>query len=242
MKLMKVKTLAPLLILVCASSIFGQAQKCTLKLSELPESAELFGFRAGMTSEQVKIKAPLVVIPRANVFGVAQTSISPDFDPKFDKAAFAGVRTISFDFLDDRLTSLWLGYDGTFKWQSVPDFVKGISHSLRLPEAWTSWKGRGQRLVCSDFQMTVIPLGEGPSFRISDSNAEQLIAARREAHEELESATTEAAIEVIGDKQGKIYYTEVCPPATALKDSNRIVFQSVEEAEKAGYKPAKHCP
>ena len=238
---MKVKILAPLVILLCASCVFSQEQKCTLKLSELPESAELFGFRAGMTSDQVKAKAPLVVIPRSNVFGVSQTSISPDFDPKFDKAAFAGVRTISFDFLDDRLTSLWLGYDGTFKWQTVPDFVKGISQSLRLPDAWTSFKGRGQRLVCSDFQMTVIPLGEGPSFRISDSNAEQLIAARREAQEELE-ATSEASVEIIGDKQAKLYYTDGCQPATAIKDLNRIVFQSVEEAEKAGYKPAKHCP
>src|SRR5688572_18912814 len=124
---MKVKTLAPVVILLCAFSVFGQEPKCTLKLSELPESTELFGFRAGMTADQVKTKAPLVVIPRPNLFGVSQTSISPDFDPRFDKAAFAGVRTISFDFLDDRLTSLWLGYDGTFKWQSVPDFVKGIS-------------------------------------------------------------------------------------------------------------------
>ena len=239
---MKVTTLAPLLVLLYATSVFAQEQKCTLKLSELPESAELFGFRAGMTSDQVKTKAPLVVIPRPNVFGVSQTSMSPDFDPKFDKAAFAGVRTISFDFVDDRLTSLWFGYDSTFKWQTVPDFVKGISQSLRLPDGWTSWKSRGQRLVCSDFQMTVMPLGEGPSFRISDSNAEQLIAARREAQEELEAASGEAAVEIIGDKQGKIYYTEGCQPATAIKDSNRIVFQSVEEAEKAGYKPAKHCP
>lgn len=239
---MKVKKLVPLLLLLCASSVFGQEQQCTLKLSELPESAELFGFRAGMTSDQVKARAPLVVVPRTNVFGVAQTSISPDFDPKFDKSAYAGVRTISFDFLDDRLTSLWFGYDGTFKWQTVPEFVKGISQSLRLPDAWTSWKGRGQRLVCSDFQMTVIPLGEGPSFRISDSKAEQLIAARREAQEELDSASSEAAVEIIGDKQEKIYYSDGCQPATAIKDSNRIVFHSVEEAKTAGYKPAKHCP
>jgi len=250
---MKVKTLALLLLLVCSAGVLAQENKCTLKLAELPESPELFGFRAGMTVDQVRTKVPAIVIPRSNLFGVAQTSISPDFDPKFDKKAFVGVRTVSLDFLDDRLSSIWLGYDSTFKWQTVPEFVKGISQSLRLPDAWATWKTRGQRLVCSDFQMTVTMLGEGPSFRINDTHAEQLIAERREAQEELDSAAgetpagipagtpVETPVEIFGDRQGKIYYAGGCEPPQAIKDSNRIVFHTVEAAEKAGYKPAKSC-
>ncbi len=234
--------LVSLLILVCSGRAFTQDNKCQLKLSELSESAELFGFRLGMTTEQVKARVPQIVFGRTNEFGVAQTSISPDFDPRFDKASFAGVRTVSFDFLDNRLTSIWFGYDGTFKWQSVPDYVKGISQALRLPGTWIPWKVRGQRLVCTDFETTVTMVGEGPSFRIHDLSAEQLIAARRAEKEELESAGTEdAPIEIIADKQGKIYYPEDCQPAAGIKETNLVVFKTVEEAQKAGYKLAKAC-
>jgi len=195
-----------------------------------------------MTTEQVKSRVPQIVFGRTNEFGVAQTSISPDFDPRFDKASFAGIRTVSLDFLDNRLTSIWFGHDSTFKWQNVPDYVKGISQALRLPSAWAAWKVRGQRLVCTDFETTVTMVGEGPSFRIHDLSAEQLIAARRAEKEELESAGSEdAPIEIIADKQGKIYYPEDCQPAADIKEPNRVVFKTVEEAEKAGYKLAKGC-
>ncbi|MBC8028551.1 MAG: hypothetical protein H7Z16_00410 [Pyrinomonadaceae bacterium] len=229
------------LILLSAASVFAQDNKCALKLSALPQSADLFGFRPGMTPDQVKVRVPQIVFGRMNEFGVAQTSISPDFDPRFDKASFAGIRTVSLDFLDNRLTSIWLGHDGTFKWQTVADYVKGISQSLRLPNAWTSWKTRGQRLVCADFEMTVTMVGEGPSFRIIDSSAEQVVAARRQAKEELESAGEEAADEIVADKDGKVYYAEGCQPVKEIKETNRVVFKSVEDAEKAGYKLAKEC-
>jgi len=180
-----------LLVLVCAGQVHAQDNKCALKLSELPESSELFGFRMGMTTDQVKNRVPQIVFGRTNEFGLAQTSISPDFDQRFDKSTFAGIRTVSLDFLDHRLTSLWFGYDGTFKWKSVPDFVKGISRSLRLPDTWTSWKVRGQRLVCADFEMTITMVGEGPSFHIIDSGGEQTIGARREAKEAQDASAEE---------------------------------------------------
>ena len=233
---------ALLLILVCAGQVPAQGTTCSLKLSELPDSTELFGFRMGMTTDQVKARVPQISFGRTNEFGIAQTSISPDFDQRFDKATFAGIRTVSFDFLDNRLTSIWFGYDSTFKWQTVPDFIKGISQSLRLPNAWTTWKIRGERLVCADFQMTITIVGEGPSFRIIDSSAEQTIAARREAKEELESSSEETASdEIIADKQAKVFYSDGCQPALSINETNRIVFKSVEEAEKAGYKLARRC-
>jgi hypothetical protein len=182
-----------LLLLLCAANVFAQETKCAMKLAELPEAAELFGFRAGMTTEQVKLKVPPIVFGRTNEFGVAQTSISPDFSTQFDKAAFRGVRTVSLDFLDNRLTSIWFGYDGTFKWQTVPAFVKGISQSLRLPDAWEPWKTRGQQMRCADFQLTLTMVGEGPSFHIIDTTAEETIAERRAAKEELDAAAEEAA-------------------------------------------------
>ncbi len=239
---MRFKALASSFILLCAVTAMAQDNKCSLKLSELPEAPELFGFRMGMSTAQTKARVPQVVFGRADDFGVVKTSISPDFDPQIDKANFAGIRTVSFDFLDSCLTSLWIGYDGSFKWQTVPDFVKGISQSLHLPDAWKPWKVRGQQLKCADFQMTVSIVAEGPSFHIIDQAAEQTIAARREAKEEQKEAQEEGeSSEIVADAKAKVYYTEGCTVPQEVKEDDRVVFKTKEEAEKAGYKPAATC-
>ena len=234
-------TLAPFLVLCCAIGCFAQEKTCTLKLADLPASPELFGFHLGMTSEQAKSRVPQMDFGRVDAFGVSKTSINPDFDSRIDKASLNGVRTVSLDFLDGRLTSLWFGYDSTFKWKSVPDFVMGISHSLHLPDSWKPWKIRGQQLSCADFQMTVTIIAEGPSFHIIDDKAEEIIAARREAKEEQDSAAEEAEAEIVADKKARLYYLEGCLRANQINEANRVGFKSKEEAEKAGYKLAKGC-
>src|SRR5688572_3525153 len=98
------------LMLLCPSIVCAQESPCTIKLTDLPAAPELMGFRLGMTTDQVKARVPQVLFAKADDFGVAKTSINPDFDPRIDKATFPGVRTVSLDFLDGRLTSLWLGF------------------------------------------------------------------------------------------------------------------------------------
>ncbi len=237
---MKLTSLALLVLLLLASSTFAQDNKCTLKLAELPAAPELFGFQLGMTTAQVKTRVPQVVFGRVDDFGVSKTSINPDFSATIDKTTLSGVRTISLDFLDDHLTSLWFGYDGTFKWQTVPDFVAGISQALHLPAAWKPWKIRGQQIYCADFQITVTMVSEGPSFHIIDETAEQTIAARREAKEEMDTAAREETppAEIVADKKAKLYYTAGCPPPHEITAADRVVFKSQEDAERAGYKPA----
>ena len=195
--------------------------------------------------EQVKARVPQVVFGQTDEIGGSKTSINPYFDPKIDKSAFADVRTISLDFLDGHLTSLWIGYDSTFKWASVDDFVNGISQSLALPKAWTTWKMSGQQLKCEDFQMTVSIVARGPSFRILDTGAEETITARRIAKEEEKSAVEEGAEEaeeIVADKKARVYYPSGCSAPTEVAETNRIVFKTHEEAEKAGYKRTKNCP
>ena len=230
------------LALIITTGASGQDAQCTLRLAELPVSAELVGFRLGMTTDQVKARAPQVVFGRKDDIAISKTSINPDFDPRIDKSTFPGVRTVSLDFLDDRLTSLWVGYDGTFKWQTVDDFVKGISQSLRLANAWTPWRTRGQRLRCADFELTVSMLGEGPSFRILDLSAEGTIAARRQAREEqLAAMEEEQTEEILADQKLKLFYPGECRPSNGIKESDKVVFKSREEAEKAGFKLAPQC-
>jgi hypothetical protein len=242
-KPIRVKSLVPLLILLCAVGVCAQENKCSLKLSELPDAPALFGFRMGMSTAQLKQRVPQVLFGRVDGFGMSKTSISPDFDPQIDKTSLAGIRTASFDFLDDRLTSLWFGFDGSFRWKTVPDFVSGISQSLNLPDSWKPWKVRGQQLNCADFQMTVSIVAEGPSFHIIDKTAELTLVARREAKEEQDAALEEGeSTEIVADTRARVYYLEGCTRTQEIKEKDRVVFKTREEAEKAGYKLAKNCP
>ena len=230
--------------LISAGHASAQDNRCKSKLNDLPAAAELKGFRLGMTMDQVKARVPQVVFGPTDPLGMSKTSIHPFFDPRIDKSTFEGVRTVSLDFLDGRLTSLWIGYDSSAKWPTLDDFVRGISQSLLLHDAWAPWKSRGQQLKCADFEMTATMVAGGPSFRIQDQTAEEAWIARREAQAEQESAQEESSPEeepILGDKQTKIYYPEDCRPAKAISEANRVVFKTREEAEKAGFRPAKNC-
>jgi hypothetical protein len=218
--------------------------QCNVKLSELPQAAELSGFRMGMTMDQVKARVPQVVFGRTDDLGTSKTSINPFYDSRIDKTGFADVRTVSLDFLDGKVTSLWIGYDPTFKWPTVAEFVTGISQALSLPGAWSPWKSQGQQLKCADFRLTVSIVARGPSFRILDLTADAILTARRFAKEEEKEAVeqnSEEEAEILGDKQSKIYYPSDCELAKEIIKLNRMTFRTADEAEKAGYKPSKEC-
>jgi hypothetical protein len=235
----------PLLILLLTSSAPAQ---CTKKATELPAAPELLGFRLGMTKEEIKARVPQTVFGHTDPFGVSKTTINPYFDPKIDKTKLEGVRTISLDVLDDRLTSIWIGFDETFKVQTVDEFVKLISRSLQVPENWSSWKSKGQQLRCSDFQLIVTTIAGGPSLRLVDIAADNLIAERRNAKEEQDalaeaasSESTDRPEEIVGDKQSKTYYPAGCQPPKEIHESNKVSFKTAAEAEKTGFRAAKNC-
>jgi hypothetical protein len=187
-----------------------------------------------MSFDQVQSRVPQVQFGRADEFGVTKTSINPLYDPHFDKSAFADIRTISFDFLDGKLTTLWIGYENTFKWQTVDDFATGVSKSLGLSAPWAPKRG-GEQLHCDGFTILVSLIAGSPSIRLSDDAAEQLISQRRE------EAAAAMESRVVGDKTTKLYYSSDCESAENLPAQNRVVFKNKDEAEKAGYKLAKDC-
>jgi len=236
--------LFPLLLLFLTQS--AQAQ-CTKKMSNLPAAPELLGFRLGMTKDQVKAKVPQTVFGKADPFGVVKTTINPYFDPTIDKTKFEGVRSISLDLLDDRLTSLWIGFDETFKAHTVEEFVKVISQSLQVEGNWSSWKSRGQQLRCADFQLIVTTVANGPSFRLIDTAADDLVAERRQAKEEQDAlaetgnGSESVDAEIVADKHSKTYYPTGCEPAKEIADANKVMFKTAADAEKAGFKAAKNC-
>ena len=238
--------LFPLLLLVLAQSASAQ---CTKKMSELPAVPELAGFQLGMTKEQIKARVPQTKFGHADHFGVSKTTINPYFDETIDKTKFQDVRSISLDLLDDKLTSIWIGFDETYKVHTAEEFVKLISQSLQVNGNWSSYRSNGQQLRCADFQLIVTTVARGPSFRLLDLGAEELVAERRRLKEEQDAAAVEAATsgegtedsEIIGDKQSKTYYPNGCQPAREIAETNRIMFKTNAEAEKAGFKAAKNC-
>ena len=239
-------SLTILLIILSSARILSAQQpaQCTTKLSNLPAASELKGFRLGMTIDQVKARVPQVLIRPPDTLGVIKTTINPFHDPRIDTSTFEGVRTVSLDFLDGVLTSLWIGYDSSPKWPAVENFVQGVSKSLQLPNAWTSSKSHGLQLKCADFQMTVTMVARGPSFRIQDLTAEELLLSRREAQAEQESTQEESNPEkevVFGDKSSKTYYSKDCQPTETISEENLVFFKTREEAEKAGFKLPKVC-
>jgi hypothetical protein len=240
--------LFPLLLLLLAQTASAQ---CTKKLSELPAAPELLGFRLGMTKDEIKTRVPQTAFGKADRFGVMKTTINPYFDPKIDKSKFEGVRSISLDLVDDRLTSLWIGYDETFKARTAEEFVKLISQSLGVGGNWSSHRSKGQQLRCADFQLIVTTVAGGPSFRILDIAAEDLVAERRQAKEEQdavaeanassESTETPPPAELVADKDSKTYYPNGCTPSKEIVEKNKVVFKTAADAEKAGFKAAKNC-
>lgn len=236
-----------LLLIVCVFPVASAAQAvpCKLSLSSLPAAPELKGFHLGMTMEQAKAHVPQIVFGPTDALGSSKTTINPGFDPRADKSRFQDVRSISLDFLDGRLVSLWIGYDSNFKWTAVADFVDGISQSLALPNAWTEWKSRGQQMRCTDFQLSVSTVAQSPSFRIVDAAAEETLAARRNAAaEEAEATESDEATdsdEIVADRKTKTYYQGDCRPALPIADANRITFKTSAEAEKAGYTLSRAC-
>lgn len=233
--------MSPLLLLLLIQSASAQ---CTKKIGELPAAPELSGFQLGMTKDQIKTRVPQTKFGPADPFGVSKTTINPYFDESIDKTKFQGVRSISLDLLDDKLTSIWIGFDETYKVHTAEEFVKAISLSLQVNGNWSSYRSKGQQLRCADFQLIVTTVAGGPSFRLLDTEADTLVAERRQAKEEADAAAEAAATddaEIIGDKQSKTYYPNGCQPAKEIVDANKVTFNTAAEAEKAGFKAARNC-
>ena len=233
--ILNLKILSLLVTIFCTCVVMNaQSSSCSLKPDQLAHVPELFGVRLGMNPQEVKSPLPLVQLGRADPFGVMKTSFNPHFDPRVDKTAFPDVRTISLDFLDDKLVTLWIGYEETFKWPKLDPFVTNFSKSLSVPAGWPV-KGNGRQLTCEGFSLFASMIGGGPAIRITDDTAPDIITAR------VEAALDAAEKEVIGDIRTKSYYPADCAARDQVPQASRMTFKNKDEAEKAGYTLSKDC-
>lgn len=47
--------------------------------------------------------------------------------------------------------------------------------------------------------------------------------------------------DVRGNKKSKIYHLPQCPNYNSIKDENRVIFNSMREAEKSGFQASDNC-
>ena len=211
-----------------------QSPTCTIKAGELKPADDLYGLRLEMTSAEVKKALPLVEFGRADRLGVMKTSFNPHFDSRVDKTAFPDVRTISLDFLDDKLATVWIGYESTFKWPKLDEFVASFSKALGVTSTWEV-RRNGRELRCEGFSVFAQMIGGGPSLRISDEVAQNLANTR------LAEAIDADENQVVGDIRTKSYYPSDCSGKDSIPPASRTVFKNKVEAEKAGYTLSKDC-
>lgn len=171
------------LALLNFSDAHAQANQCAVKMAQLPRVAETRGFYLGMTAQEFKTRAPQLKLARTDNFGSAAVNVFPAFEPKIDPLTFAELKTVSLEFLDDKLSSLWIGYDSSFKWQTIEEFTEGISAALKLPAAWHSSGARASRMDCEDFAVIVAMIGQSPSLKLIDKVAQTTLDKRRAAEE-----------------------------------------------------------
>lgn len=174
------------MILLCALAVAAQESQCSLKAAQLPLASELHGFHLGLTIAQTQTLVPTLILNKPDQFGFVSTSFTPELIPTLDKATYRDIRTVSLEFLDDRLTSLWIGYKDSFKWKKADETLAGLNKSLGLPDAWRS-RMMDEQMKCADFQIGVRMIAGGPSIHIYEPAAQATRQERQAAKEEAET-------------------------------------------------------
>lgn len=131
-------------------------------------------------------------------------------------------------------------------------------------EALDRLKAAGVKVYRTDLQGEIKITSDGNTYQIATQKeaSSEAIFTGRTTKDEAESASAtpaeskpastssptpastpaaSASGPIYGNKNSKIYHTPGCSTYDKVSEQNRVVFQTVEEAEAAGYKRAKNC-
>lgn len=90
-----------------------------------------------------------------------------------------------------------------------------------------------------------------PSLAITGAEIDAGVASQSKGTDEIATSAAGRAIKdhaisaagkYVASKSGAAYHLPWCPGALRIKESNKIWFQTKEEAAAKGYKPAGNCP
>jgi len=66
---------------------------------------------------------------------------------------------------------------------------------------------------------------------------------KSETEKDLQEQKSEALqIQIIGNKNSKVYHYPWCSGAKNMREENKVFFNSIKEAQEAGFRPAGNCP
>lgn len=75
--------------------------------------------------------------------------------------------------------------------------------------------------------------------QVNEAASENLLPNAAESRSASTTSSTTGAF--VASKNGKSYYLPSCAASERILEKNRVWFNTREEAEKAGYLPAKNC-
>src|ERR1044072_1587967 len=172
------------------SSTGQVSSNCALTMAAAPV---LNGLKLGLTPDEVlalfpgsKDDAELSsrLSKPASPLGVSNFVIRPD---KYgSKEKFTGINQIALNFLDGRVSSFSIGYNGpehSHVDKFVTTFVEGTN--LPPPEQWQAYVGMDNQLkllTCKDFEIRIFAGGEGGNLNyvlMRDLEADKKLKDRR---------------------------------------------------------------
>ncbi len=160
----------------------------------MAEDRGINGLKLGMTTEQVLALFPgsrvdeevrLSLSRPPSPLGVSGFTIRPE---KYSsKAKFEGISQVMFTLLDNRVSTLYVGYDDSTTWGHVDEFVTKFSRGRKMPPAenWEPYVGMDTQLKtmrCRDYEITVFAGGSNASVnyvQLVDLTARQKLKERR---------------------------------------------------------------
>jgi len=179
-------------ILLSAAYAFAQQPVCTEK-----RAPEYKGFQLGMTMMDVKDKMvdPSTFDGKLSSANKINTQAIQLLASELKEEYPEAVESVNLTFVDKRLASIKVTYNGSDSWMGAQDFFKQTAAKLGLPAppASTSTRGRGgerARVDCMGFAvMLAYSFGVSPNVTIYDSATLKLVDERSEKNPDGEVKT-----------------------------------------------------
>ena len=189
---MKIHALVLLGLLAVCLPPYGKAQQRVAELKKCPltveQSPTVRGLKLGQSPSEIRTlfavegnedltRIALDLDRRPDETGVREQLISSSMlGLRSDK--LKGTRNISIRYLDERLASFQIAYDGNVKWQSSAHFAAAIAEQLHLPtEGWQD-TGVALRLTCQGFYVETTAFASS-QLKIERTDLDAEIALRR---------------------------------------------------------------
>jgi hypothetical protein len=161
-------------------SITGINSKCS---EDIAKTFQLRGLRFGMKTAEVISKISGLKVPTSDEFGHAMAPIKLAALARINPT-FKGLMGGAFEFVDGKLSSMFLVYDDSVNWNGPDEFLARVSESLSLSDYWQTnpVNPRLKSTQCRNLQFTggfqFIGGESRPFLMVRDTNADSLVTNR----------------------------------------------------------------